>query len=71
MLLKILALAVAAIPVLLFLRTVLLRRPTRIGQHLSQFKREVDVVVWLFIALIGVIGAFTAARMVWTWWAEL
>ena len=71
MLLKLLALAVAAIPVLLFLRTVLLRRPTRYSRNFQQFKRQVDVIVWLFIALIGTVGAFTLVRMAWTWWAEL
>ena len=71
MLLKLVALAVAAIPVLLFVRTVLLRRPTRTSRNFREFKRQVDVIVWLFIALIGTVAAFTVARMAWTWWAEL
>jgi uncharacterized membrane protein YozB (DUF420 family) len=69
MLIKLLALAAAAIPVLLFARTVLLRRPSRTSENFRKFKRQVDVVVWLFIALIGTIGAFTLVRMAWTWWA--
>ncbi len=68
MLLKLLALAVAVIPVLLFLRSVLFRRPTRYSQGLQQFKRQVDVFVWLFIAAVGVIAAIALARMAWTWW---
>jgi ethanolamine transporter EutH len=69
MLLKILALAVAAIPVLLFVRSVLFRRPTRMSQGFQQFKRQVDVFVWLFIATVGVIAVVTLARMAWTWWS--
>jgi len=48
-----------------------LRRPTRYSRNFQQFKRQVDVIVWLFIALIGTVGAFTLVRMAWTWWAEL
>jgi hypothetical protein len=71
MLLKLLALAVAAIPVLLFVRSVLFRRPTRYSQGFQQFKRQLDVFVWLFIALVGAIAAFTVARMAWLWWTGL
>ncbi len=68
MLLKLLAFAVAVIPVLLFLRSVLFRRPTRLSQNVQQFKRQVDTFVWLFIAVVGVVGVITVARMVWLWW---
>lgn len=70
MLIKLLALAAAAIPLLLFLRTVLLRRPTRLSRNFQEFKRQVDIAVWLLIAIIGVAGAFTLARMGSAWWAE-
>ncbi|MBM3530419.1 MAG: hypothetical protein FJX62_20235 [Alphaproteobacteria bacterium] len=68
MLLKLLALAVAVIPVLLFARSVLFRRPTRMSQNVQQFKRQFDILIWMFIAAIGVVGAITAARMAWLWW---
>jgi hypothetical protein len=71
MLIKLLALAAAAIPVLLFARTVLLRRPTRLSRNFQEFKRQVDLAVWLLIAIIGAAGALTLARMAWTWWAGL
>jgi hypothetical protein len=71
MLIKLLALAAAAIPVLLFARTVLLRRPTRFSRNFREFKRQVDFAVWLLIAIIGAVGAFALARMAWTWWAGL
>jgi hypothetical protein len=71
MLIKFFAFAVAAIPVLLFVRTVLLRRPTRLSRNFQEFKRQVDFAVWLLIAIIGAVGAFTLARMAWTWWAGL
>ena len=70
MLLKLLALAIAVIPVLLFARSVLFRKPTRYSQGLQQFKRQVDILLWVFIATVGVIGALTLARMAWTWWSS-
>jgi hypothetical protein len=69
MLLKILALCLAAIPVVLFVRSVLFRRPTRMGQGFQQFKRQVDMMIWLFIGIVGVIGVIALARMAWTWWS--
>ena len=69
MLLKLLALAVAVIPVLLFVRSVMFRRPTRYSQGVQQFKRQFDVFIWLFIATVGAIAAVTVARMAWTWWS--
>ena len=70
MLLKLLALAVAVIPVLLFLRNVLYRRPTRSSQGFQTFKRQVDVLIWLFIATVGAVAAITIARMAWMWWSS-
>ena len=69
MLLKLLALAVAVIPVLLFVRSMMFRRPTRTSQGFQQFKRQFDVFIWLFIATVGAIVAVTAARLAWTWWS--
>jgi hypothetical protein len=68
MLLKLFTLAVAAIPVLLFLRSVLFRRSTRTSQAFAQFKRQVDVAVWLLIGMIGVVGATAFGHIAWTWW---
>jgi hypothetical protein len=70
MLLKLLALAVTVIPVLLFVRRVLFRRPSRYSEGFRQFKRQIDVLVWLFIATVGAIAAVTVARMAWTWWSS-
>jgi hypothetical protein len=67
MLLKLLAFAVAVVPVLLFLRSLLFRRPTRVSQGVSQFKRQLDLAIWIFIAAVGAITLFTVARMAWNW----
>jgi hypothetical protein len=68
MLLKLLAIAVAVIPVLLFLRSMMFKRPTRVGENFRQFKRQFDILIWMFIAAIGVVGAIAFARMAWIWW---
>ncbi len=70
MLLKLLALAVAVIPVLMFVRSVLFRRPTRMSQGVQQFKRQFDIFIWLFIGTVGLVGALTFARIAWTWWGQ-
>jgi hypothetical protein len=69
MLLKIIAFLAAVIPLVLFLRSIFFRRPTRFSEGLREFKKQVDVAVWIFLALVGCVVAFAVGKLVWTWWA--
>jgi hypothetical protein len=71
MLLKLIALAAAVIPAVLFLRAMLFRRPTRLGAAMSEFKKQVDLAIWIFLGLIGCVVAFAAGKLAWTWWTAL
>ena len=71
MLLKLIAFAAAAIPLVLFLRAMFLRRPSRIGESLREAKKQIDFAVWIFLGLVGCVVAFAAGKLVWTWWASL
>ncbi len=69
MLLKLIALAAAAIPLILFVRAILGRRPTRLGQAVREAKKQIDLAITLFLVAVGVVVAFALGRIVWAWWA--
>jgi hypothetical protein len=69
MLLKLIALAAAAIPAILFLRAMLGRRPTKLGGALREAKKQIDLAIYIFIGIVGVIVAFALGKLAWAWWA--
>ena len=69
MLLKLIALAAAAIPAILFLRAMLGRRPSKLGGALREAKKQFDLAIYIFLGIIGVIVAFAVGKMAWAWWA--
>jgi hypothetical protein len=71
MLLKLIAFAAAVIPVILFLRAIFFRRPTRFGAVMGEAKKQIDLAIWIFLGLILCIVAFAAGKLAWTWWTSL
>ena len=71
MLLKLIALAAAAIPLVLFLRAMLGRRPSKLGGALREAKKQIDLAIYIFLGIIGAIIAFAAAKFAWGWWAAM
>jgi hypothetical protein len=71
MFLKLIALAAAAIPAILFLRAMLGRRPSKFGGALTEAKKQIDLAIYIFLGIIGAIIAFAAAKLVWGWWAAM
>ena len=50
---KLLAIVLAAIPVVLFLRNVFTTRSKVRSQAVSNFKKQVDYLVWAILFLVG------------------
>jgi hypothetical protein len=71
MLIKIIALIAAAIPLILFLRTVFGGRQTKLGQALREFKKQIDLAIYLFLGIIGCVVVFGLGKLAWTWWTSL
>jgi hypothetical protein len=67
MLIKIIAFLAAAIPIVLFLRAVFFRKPTRMSENLKAFKRQLDLGVWIFLGLIAIVSAIALGRLAWAW----
>jgi hypothetical protein len=71
MFLKIIALLAAAIPAFLFLRALLGRRPSKLGNMMREAKRQFDLAIWIFLGIIGCVVAFAAGKLAWAWWTAL
>jgi hypothetical protein len=71
MLLKLIAFLSAAVPVYLFVRSLRGNRPSRFSQAMGEFKRQVDLAVWIFLGLVGCVIAFAAAILIWAWWSAM
>jgi hypothetical protein len=67
MLFKILAFLAAAIPIILFLRSIFFRRPARISEGVKEFKKQSNLAVTILLILIGCVVAFTFVKLAWTW----
>ncbi len=50
---KLIAILVAAMPIILFLRTVLFRRSKVMAEASSAFRKQVDYLVWAILFLVG------------------
>jgi len=50
--LKLIGIILAAIPVVLFLRS-LLKGPMRRSRAVAEFKKQIDYLVWVILILIG------------------
>lgn len=71
MFLKIIAFIAAAIPLILFLRAMFGGRKTKIGAAFAEFKKQVDLAIYIFLGLIGVVATFALGKLVWAWWTSL
>ena len=50
---KLIGIILAAIPVVLFLRTIFTTQSKKRSQAVSNFKRQIDYLVWAILFLIG------------------
>ncbi len=71
MIFKIMAFLAAAIPIVLFIRSIFFRRTTRIDDSLKEFKKQANLAVTIFLFLIGCVVVLAAGKLAWTWWTSL
>ena len=71
MIFKIIAFIAAAIPIVLFVRAMFFRRPTKVSEGYREFKKQANLAVTIFLYLIAIIVAVALGKLLWTWWAPL
>ena len=59
---KLIGILVAAIPVVLFLKSIFFRKPGKLGLALAEFKQQVDYVVWAILFMIGCVLLYSLAK---------
>ncbi len=69
MLIKIIAFLSALIPLFLFARAILGRRPSRLGQAIREAKTQIDLAVTIFLVAVGFVVAVALGKIAWTWLA--
>lgn len=68
MLLKLIALLSAAIPVILFFRSFMAKRPSKFGNALREAKKQIDLGITIFLCIIACVVVIALGRIVWAWW---
>ena len=61
---KLISIVLAAIPVILFLRAIFPGRSKKISQAASDFKKQVDYLVWAMLLLIGCAVVYSIVKLV-------
>lgn len=66
---KLIVFLVAAIPVVLFLRTIFFGRRSKVMQGaVADFKRHIDYLVWAILILIGIAIVYTVGKDLYMMW---
>jgi len=66
MILKLLSIAVVALPIVLAFRAVFQSRGRQSNPRMQQFKREVDFAISLFIFLVVCAALYALLQIMWT-----
>ena len=64
---KLIVFLVAAIPVVLFLRTLFARSP-KMKKATAELSRHIDYLVWAILAVIGVALVYTIGQIIYSMW---
>jgi hypothetical protein len=62
--LKLLGLIVAAIPVVLFLRAIFIGTVKRRSGAVSEFKQQMDYLVWVILVCIAIAVVFSVGKLI-------
>jgi hypothetical protein len=61
---KLIAILVAAMPVILFLRSVLFQRSKVMQQASANFRKQVDYLVWAIFFLVGCAIVYSVIKLI-------
>ena len=68
MIFKIIAFIAAAIPIVLFVRSMFFRRTTKVSEGFKEFKKQANLAVTILLYLIASMVVVALGKLVWTWW---
>jgi hypothetical protein len=65
---KLIAILIAAMPVILFLRTVFFRKSKVIQEASSAFRKQVDYLVWMILSLVAMALVYSIGTLIHSFW---
>lgn len=65
---KLITILAAAIPIILFLKTVIFGKSKVLREATSEFRRQVDYLVWGFVFLIGCALVYSVGTLIHSMW---
>src|SRR5215510_11451956 len=61
---KLIVIVAAAMPIVLFLRAILVRRSQKALAAFSAFKKQIDYLVWVILFVIGCVFVYSVASLI-------
>lgn len=65
---KLIAILVAAMPIIMFLRTLFFRRSKVMQEASATFRKQVDYLVWGILLLVGCALAYSIGTLIYSFW---
>ena len=65
---KLITILVAAIPIILFLRTILFGRSKAMKLAVSDFRKQIDYLVWVILLAIGCGIVYSVGKLIYSMW---
>ena len=65
---KLIAILIAAMPVILFLRTVFFKQSKAMKQASSAFRKQVDYLVWAILFLVACALLYSVGTLIHSFW---
>lgn len=65
---KLIAILAAAIPFYLFVKSVFFRRSKAMERAFSEFRRQVDYLVWAILLVVGCTVVYSIGKLIYPMW---
>jgi hypothetical protein len=65
---KVIGIILAALPIVLFLRSLFFGKSKKTSQAMAEFKKHVDYVVWVILFFIGCGVVYAIGKLVYQFW---
>ena len=65
---KLIVIIAAAMPIILALRAILVGRSQKASRVFSEFKKQIDYLVWVILVVIGCVFVYSVASMIHSMW---
>ena len=65
---KLIAILIAAMPIILFLRTVFFKKSKVIQEASSAFRKQVDYLVWMILSLVAAALLYSIGTLIYSFW---